>query len=51
MSDEQIEDAILVCTCFSLITRIADAFDFALPDEAGYKASAQMLLKRGYRIV
>lgn len=51
LSDEQIEDAIHVCTCFSLITRLADSFDFALPDDAGYKASAKMLLKRGYMIV
>ncbi len=48
LSDDQIEDAIHVCTCFNLIVRIADSFDFAVPSRASFDASAKMLLKRGY---
>jgi len=48
LTDEQIEDAIHVCACFNLIDRIADAFDFAIPPESGFRASAKQLLERGY---
>lgn len=47
ISDEAIEDAALVCAGFSTITRIADAFEFAIP-ERGFDASARNLLERGY---
>ena len=33
---------------FHVIDRLADAFSFALPDEAGYAAGAKILLKTGY---
>ena len=46
--DADIEDALHVQAAFTTIDRIADAFDFHVPDDAGFKASAKMLLKRGY---
>lgn len=47
-SARAIEDAIRVCTLFSMITRIADSLGFDLPTAEGYQRSAKMLLKRGY---
>ena len=49
VSDAAIEDALHVQAAFNTIVRIADAFDFHMPDAAGFAASARMLLKRGYR--
>lgn len=46
ISDRAIEDAALICAAFSMITRIADALEFAIPDD--YAGSANSLLKRGY---
>ena len=48
LSDAAIEDAIHVCTLFSVYTRLADSFKFDIPPEAGFAQSATMLLKRGY---
>lgn len=48
LSDAAIEDAIHVCTLFSVYDRLADSFKFEIPDEAGFAMSANMLLKRGY---
>ena len=47
-SDAAIEDAINVCALFSIYDRLADALGWHLPDRAGYAASAQSLMKRGY---
>lgn len=49
VSDQAIADAIMVCTLFSIIDRLADSLDFALQSERGWRTSAAMLLKRGYR--
>jgi len=46
----QIEDALDVAWAFNIITRLADAFEFALPTQAGLDASAKMLLSRGYKL-
>ena len=43
-----IEDAIHVCTLFSVYDRLADSFEFHIPDARGFEMSATMLLKRGY---
>jgi alkylhydroperoxidase family enzyme len=43
-----IEDAIHVCTLFSVYDRLADSFNFDIPDARGFEQSATMLLKRGY---
>lgn len=47
---DAIRDAIYVATAFHVIVRLADAFAFELLDAAGYHASAQSLLRFGYRI-
>ena len=47
-SDAAIEDAINVCALFNIYDRLADALGWYLPDRAGYAASAQNLMKRGY---
>lgn len=49
VTDQAIADAILVCALFSIMDRLADSFDFALQTEQGWRTSAEMLLKRGYR--
>ena len=48
VSDDAIEDAIAVSATFHVVDRLADAFSFALPDEAGYAAGAKVLLRVGY---
>jgi alkylhydroperoxidase family enzyme len=48
VTDEGLRTAIDVCAAFSLITRIADTFDFHVPPKEAHRASAQVLLKRGY---
>jgi uncharacterized peroxidase-related enzyme len=48
LSDEAIEDAINVCALFNIYDRLADALGWYLPDQAGYAASAQNLMRRGY---
>jgi alkylhydroperoxidase family enzyme len=45
---QAMEDALMVCFCFSLITRLADAFGWHIPDEAGFQASGKSLLDHGY---
>jgi len=47
-SDVAIEDAINVCALFHIYDRMADALGWQLPDRAGYAASAQNLMRRGY---
>ena len=49
LSDRAIEDAIHVCTLFSVYDRLADSFRFDIPDAAGFEKSATSLLTRGYR--
>ena len=48
LSEGAIEDAIQVCTLFSVYDRLADAFEFEIPDEHGFMKSAASLLSRGY---
>ena len=48
LSDEAIEDAINVCALFNIYDRLADALGWYLPEPAGYAASAQNLIRRGY---
>lgn len=45
---QAIEEAVYVCVMFSIIVRMADALDFAIPSADGFSASADHLLKRGY---
>ncbi len=48
LSDDAIEDAINVCALFNIYDRLADALAWYLPNAAGYAASAQSLMTRGY---
>jgi len=48
VSPEALMDAIAVCTLFSIVTRYADALDFAVPTASAFDRAANMLLKRGY---
>ena len=45
-----VREALYVVGMFSLITRLADAFGFAIPDEAGFEASGKSLLRFGYKL-
>jgi alkylhydroperoxidase family enzyme len=51
VSDQAISDAMHVCYLFNAIDRLADAFDFALLSEEGYRKGAEHLLKRGYALI
>jgi AhpD family alkylhydroperoxidase len=48
VSSEGLKDAIAVGTLFNIITRYADALDFAIPSAEEFDRAAVMLLKRGY---
>jgi AhpD family alkylhydroperoxidase len=43
-----LKDAMAVGTLFNIITRYADALDFAMPSPKEFDRAAGMLLKRGY---
>jgi uncharacterized peroxidase-related enzyme len=45
---EALRDAIAIGALFSIVTRYADALDFALPTANEFDRAASMLLKRGY---
>jgi alkylhydroperoxidase family enzyme len=49
LSDAAIEDAIHVCTLFNVYDRLADSFEFDIPEQEGFEQGATTLLKRGYR--
>jgi uncharacterized peroxidase-related enzyme len=48
LSDAAIEDAIHVCTLFNVYDRLADSFEFDIPEQEGFEQGATSLLKRGY---
>jgi uncharacterized peroxidase-related enzyme len=48
VSVEALKDAIAVGALFNIITRYADALDFALPSADEFDRAAAMLLRRGY---
>ena len=45
---EALKDAAAVATVFNIITRYANALDFAMPSASEFDRAATMLLKRGY---
>jgi uncharacterized peroxidase-related enzyme len=49
VSRAQVEDALAVAFSFNTITRLAETFGFAVPDNAAMDAGAKFLLARGYR--
>lgn len=50
VSAEALTDAIAVGAIFNIVTRYANALDFALPTAAEFGRAASMLLKRGYAV-
>lgn len=48
LTDQAIEEAIYVCFVFSLINRLADAFDFQIPDQAQLRKQTSFLYRLGY---
>ena len=45
---QQLTDAAAVAALFNIITRYANALDFAIPTDAEFEKAADMMLKRGY---
>jgi alkylhydroperoxidase family enzyme len=50
VSRAQIDDALAVCFVFNVIDRLADTFEFHVPEAAALEVSAKHLLKRGYKM-
>ena len=50
VSKVQLQEALNVLFCFSVITRLADTFEFHVGSTASFDSSAKMLLKRGYKM-
>jgi alkylhydroperoxidase family enzyme len=48
LSPQALTDAIAVGALFSIVTRYADALDFAMPTPEEFERAADILLKRGY---
>ncbi|MBU6456498.1 MAG: carboxymuconolactone decarboxylase family protein [Bradyrhizobium sp.] len=48
LSREALTDAIAIAALFGIVTRYAEALDFAMPTPAEFERAADMLLKRGY---
>jgi uncharacterized peroxidase-related enzyme len=48
VSPQALRDAIAVGALFGIVTRYADALDFAMPTPEEFERAANMLLKRGY---
>jgi uncharacterized peroxidase-related enzyme len=49
ISDEEITDAIHVCSAFNLINRLADALGWEIQEDVAAQRFADMLLSRGYK--
>jgi len=48
VSRDALTDAVAVASIFNMITRYADALDFAIPSTQEFDRAGDMLLKRGY---
>ena len=48
VSDQAIEDAIYVCFTFSVLARLADAFDFDLMPERRWVVGGKIFYRLGY---
>lgn len=48
VSDQAIEDALVICALFHIIVRLADAFDVEIPSPEGFVRTGEMLLRLGY---
>lgn len=49
LSDEEIADAIHVCTAFNFINRLADTLGWEAQSEAAIHRFADLLLRSGYK--
>lgn len=49
LSDEEIADAIHICTAFNLINRLADSMGWEMQKEKAVERFAGFLLKMGYK--
>ena len=50
VSRAQIDDALAVCFVFNVIDRLADTFEFHVPEAAAFEVSAKHLIKHGYKM-
>lgn len=48
ISEQAIEDALIICAGFNIISRIADALDVAIPSTEGFARTGETLLDHGY---
>lgn len=48
VSEEAVEDALYVCTFFTIINRIADSLDFEISPAEAFSRGADRLLEHGY---
>jgi hypothetical protein len=51
VSDQAVKEALMVCFCFNLIDRLADAFGWHVQTQEEFAADARTLLKRGYQLM
>lgn len=48
VSDEQIEDAIVICADFNVINRVADSLGFEPSTAGAYRRQSRQILRLGY---
>lgn len=48
VSEQAIEDAMVVCALFNIIDRLADAFEVEIPSKEGFARTGERLLAMGY---
>ena len=48
LTDAEIRDAAVVCSMFSIITRLADSLEFAVPEK--FPGGESPLVTRGYKL-
>lgn len=49
LSDDEITDAIHICSAFNLINRLADALGWEMQEDVAVRRFSEMLLTRGYK--
>ena len=48
ISEQAIEDALYINACFNIISRLADAFDVAIPNAEEFTQTGVRLIAHGY---
>jgi hypothetical protein len=51
VSERAVQDALMVCFCFNLIDRLADAFGWHVQTTEEFAKDARVLLERGYELM